>query len=97
MTDDCVVLHRCPHCGSCNTDQVHSGAQIGMMIGGVLGAAYATKKIIDDPLPVLATSLIAGCVLGLLWGSETGQIIGSFVDKAMPNYRCFDCDKEFTP
>lgn len=85
----------CPHCGSGHTHQLYVIARKGMMAGGMLGMAAVVGRLISKPIPVMAPALIAGAVIGLLWGSQAGRSVGGMFDGLMPRYRCLGCGKEF--
>lgn len=91
------TIAACPHCGSARTIRTDQLSQKGMLAGGMLGAAYIVIKLANKPFPVLASTLLAGCAMGLLWGAQAGRSIGNTIGAIFARHRCLDCGEEFNP
>lgn len=86
----------CPHCGSRNNRPGNQARTTGMIVGGMAGAAFVVLRIINRTSPVLASALLAGGLIGLLWGGEAGHAIGTKVDEiSARGHRCHACGKGF--
>lgn len=86
----------CPHCGSAHTRPGTLGRDAGTVIGGMAGAAMIVLRIIGRSSPVLASALLAGSLIGLLWGAQAGRAIGAKMDETFPiTFRCRTCGREF--
>jgi len=66
-----------------------------MVTGAMLGAAFIIIKLANKPFPVLASALLTGATLGLLWGAQAGHSIGGSIDEVWPKNRCPDCGTIF--
>ena len=89
-------LRPCPHCGSHHTQRQMPARNTATMIGGLVGTACVVSRIVVRPMPVLASALIMGAFIGLLWGARTGQAIGKAIDEAFPRtWKCLECGKNF--
>ena len=90
------TLNACPFCGSTHTGPSKHAAYTGMLVGGMAGAGYTVNRLINKPFPVLASALITGCVLGLIWGAQVGRAIGGTLEEALgAKWRCAACGREF--
>jgi hypothetical protein len=86
----------CPYCGSRDLDPACGWRHRAALLGAATGSAMVVMRIIARSSPVLASALLVGGALGLLWGAQAGWSIGEKADSLYPQrYRCRSCGKEF--
>lgn len=86
----------CPHCGAVHTRASPLWRDAGTVIGGMAGAAVIVMRIIGKSSPVLASALLVGSAIGLLWGAQVGRTLGAEIDEALPRrFCCRSCGRKF--
>ena len=91
-----LPIRKCPECGSFHTEPQTPAANTGVVIGGMAGAAIVVLRIIGRSSPIVATVLLAGGLVGFLWGAQAGRAIGTEIDQLISvEYRCRSCGAKF--
>lgn len=81
----------CPACGSFNTRETTAG-QTAMILGGLAGCAIVTARLTGRVSPLLASTLLAGGLIGTIWGASIGSMIG---ESLFCRGKCLACGEEF--
>jgi hypothetical protein len=86
----------CPNCGSFHTQQT-SAHETAMVIGGLAGAAIITGRLIARASPLFASTLIVGGLIGTVWGTSIGSMIGESIDQMLlRRHKCLACGENFS-
>lgn len=86
----------CPHCGERDAGSSSNARSAATVLGALSGAALVVLRIAGRTPAALPATLLAGALIGLLWGAKAGQFIHDRIDEAFPRmHQCHACSWEF--
>jgi hypothetical protein len=86
----------CPHCGEHDAESSSNARSTATVLGALSGAALVVLRIAGGTPTALPATLLAGALIGLLWGAKAGLFIGDRIDETFPRmHRCRACGGEF--
>jgi hypothetical protein len=86
----------CPHCGEHDAEPSSNARSTATVLGALSGATLVVLRIAGRTPAILPATLLAGALIGLLWGAKAGQFINDRIDETFPRmHQCRACGREY--